>query len=129
MRVLILFLGFLFTCTAASASVSGPFSLPTHQVENSQASTKKGQKLQEKLKHLIAKKLYKNAKRKAKKEGLAKPMATFSDFAAVAGAIICLLGILSLITALLGGLVMILIGLLIYTLARNAGGTIKGVFS
>lgn len=132
MRALFLFLGFLLVNATVSASTSAPFSPPTQEAiasTHQQLNTKKGKRLYAKLTQLIIKKLEKRAKRKAKKEGKAKPMATFLDVVALAGAIVCVVGIISIISAFIPGIVTALIGFLIYLLATNAGGSIGGVFS
>ena len=132
MRIVILFLGFLLASPTVFASASGPFTLPTHQTEAGSkhiTTTKKKKKLKEKLTQLLIKKLQKRAKRKAKKLGVAQPMAEFADVAALAGAIVCIVGIISIISSLVGGILVALAGLLVYVLARNAGGSINGVFA
>jgi len=130
MRIVILCLGLLFTSTisfasSSSSSASEPMIGTKHQA----VVSPKKQKLKEKMTHILAKKLYKRAKRKAKKQGLAQPMAEFEDFVALAGAIVCIVGIISIIFSPLGGLIVAALGLLIYVLARGAGGSIGSIFS
>lgn len=118
-----------------SASVFGSTSSNTSasifpqgiHLEKGSTSTKK-KTLKDKLTYKLAKKLYKRAQKRALKKG-AKPMGEFEDFVALAGAIVCIVGIISIIFSPIEGAIVALLGLIIYGIAKRYGGSIKGAFS
>ncbi|MGB0521365.1 MAG: hypothetical protein ACPGJS_00325 [Flammeovirgaceae bacterium] len=128
MRLFILLVGFLLIGSSSFASSADQFASSTANHMAMPVAAKQKKTFKEKLTYMVAKKLYKKAQRKAKKKGL-KPMAEFEDFAALAGAIVCIAGIISIIGNPVGGIIVALLGLVIYVLARGAGGSIGAIFS
>lgn len=130
MRVFVIFFALLLSSSAAFASSAAQTMNTTMSIEAVAApqAVKQKKTLKEKMTLMLAKKLYKKAQRKAKKKGM-KPMAEFVDFVALAGAIVCIAGIISIIGSVVTGLITAGVGLLIYALAKAGGGSIGGVFS
>ncbi len=130
MKILILLILFI-VCQSESLVASSNFQIQTsvsvlenaestHQQQFSAKSTQ--QKKAWKLAYRIQKKLKKKASRKGIETNV-----DFVDIATLAGAIVCILGIISIIFTPLGGLIVAGLGLLIYLIGKSQGGEINKI--
>jgi Flp pilus assembly protein TadB len=74
----------------------------------------------------MAYKIQKKLKKKAKRKGI-KSDVEFEDVATLAGAIVCILGVISIIFSPIGGLIVAGLGLLIYLIGKSQGGEINNI--
>ncbi|MFT5617751.1 MAG: hypothetical protein ACI85I_000976 [Arenicella sp.] len=84
------------------------------------------QSIQEKKALKLAYRIQKKLKKKAKKKGI-KTNVEFVDVATLAGAIVCILGVISIIFSPIGGLIVAVLGLLIYLIGKSQGGEINKI--
>jgi Flp pilus assembly protein TadB len=92
---------------------------PAHEAAAKRAS------LQERIAQTLLRKAVKKAEKRQARRGV---KADLPDFAALAGAIVVIVGIISIISNPIYGIIVALFGLLVYLLATSAGGSIGNVF-
>ena len=82
----------------------------------------------EKRKKKLEKKLYKKVERKLKRKLGPNAEVNSSDIMTLVGAIICVIGVISIIGTIIGGLIVAGIGLAIYLIGKANGGSIDNFF-
>jgi len=108
--------------SAEPATEAGEF------VEKLDLKEKRKAKLKKKLNKKLEKDKFRKKWNEAFDEFNSKANPTFEDFVTLAGAIVTVLGILSIIFDPITGVVVAVLGLLVYLLGRNAGGSINNIF-
>ena len=114
--------------TQVNAATSYEHAAQQMTVIQSGAKQTKLEVKKEKAQVWLANKIYKKMKKQAKKKGIEAPQADFADIVTFAGAIVCVVGIISIIGNVVGGLIVAGIGLLIYFLGAANGGSIGNLF-
>ena len=105
----------------------------TSQLERpirSEASKKK-LTFKERIAKAVLKRAMKRAERKAKKRGVEAAKATqgvFADVVVLAGAVVTIAGIITIISSPTSGLVIAALGLVVYLLGKASGGSLSNIF-
>ena len=123
-----LFFGLSSKVSAATTAQTAEVPLEMAATAQSEVMDAKELSKKEKRTMWLAKKIYKKMERKAKKQGLAAPMTSFEDVIVLAGAIVTIAGIISIIFSPITGLVVAGLGLLVYWLGKANGGSISNIF-
>ncbi len=84
------------------------------------------QSAQEKKAWKLAYRIQKKLKKKARRKGI-ETTVDFVDIVTLAGAIVCILGVISIIFTPIGGLIVAALGLLIYLVGKSQGGEINKI--
>lgn len=84
------------------------------------------QSAQEKKAWKLAYRIQKKLKKKTRRKGI-ETIVDFVDIVTLAGAIVCILGVISIIFTPIGGLIVAALGLLIYLIGKSQGGEINKI--
>lgn len=124
----ILFFAFANTSWAAASESNGLADLTTEVAVAAEVAKPHKATIKEKLTAVLVKKMVKKAERKARKRGIEAPQSGFADIVVLAAAIVVVVGIITIISSPVHGLIVAGIGLLIYLLGKSAGGSLSNIF-
>lgn len=131
-HVLTLLALFLTVDVSASTSETSLHTSTSQTVAlNAPATTAKASKkltFKEKVVMSLVKRSIKKSQKRVAKRGDKAIKTTFADIVVLAAAVVVVVGIISIISNPIGGLIVAGIGLLIYILAKGAGGSLNNIF-
>jgi Flp pilus assembly protein TadB len=122
----------LLVVLAVPAQASEMAHAPRYEVPSSlnhaqapKAVAAKPASLQERIAQTLLRKAAKKAEKRQARRGT---QAHFADFTAFAGLVVFIVGVISIFGNPLYGLVLVLVGALLYLLAASAGGNVGNIF-